>query len=69
MRKKILSVLITFISYAAMDVILGYLLFKEEINVIESLISSVVFCLIYFPVMSWFTKNQKAKKEPNEKET
>jgi hypothetical protein len=68
MRKKILTVLLILLSYAAMDAILGYLLFQEDINVVESLFSSVIFCLIYFPVMSWFVKRQKAKENTN-KET
>lgn len=65
MRKKILPVLLTFLGYAAVDVILGYLLFQEEINIVESLITSCIFCLIYVPVMSWLTKRQKAKEERN----
>ena len=68
MRKKILTVLLTFLGYAAMDAILGYLLFQEEINVVESMFTSVIFCLIYFPVMSWLAKRQKAKEDTN-KET
>ena len=68
MRKKILTVLLTFFGYAAVDVILGYFLFQEEINIVESLITSGIFCLIYIPAMSWFTKHQKAKKDTN-KET
>ncbi len=65
MRKKILTVLFTFLGYAAIDVILGYLLFQEKINIVESLITSAVFCLIYFPVMSWLAKHQKAKEDIN----
>lgn len=69
MKKNILFVLFTFIGYAAIDVILGHLLFKEEINIIESLITSALFCLIYFPAMHWFTNNQKVKEDSNEKKT
>ncbi len=65
MRKMILSVLLTFLGYAAIDVIFGYWLFQEEINIIESLITSGIFCLIYFPVMSSLAKHQKAKEDTN----
>ena len=66
MKKKLVSILITFIAYAAMDAILEFLLFKEEINVIESMVSSAIFCLIYFPLMSVFSRNQKSKQDQKE---
>lgn len=66
MIKKVLSVLLTFVGFAVLDIILGYFLFTNEINVVESLITSGVFCLLYYFVFPRLDKSKEKQKNSEE---
>jgi hypothetical protein len=66
MIKKVLSVLLTFVSFAVLDIILGHFLFKNEINIVETLITSGVFCLLYYFIFPRLDKSKEKQKNSEE---
>ena len=66
MTKKVLSVLLTFVSFAVLDIIFGYFLFKNESNIVETLITSGVFCLLYYFIFPRLDKSKEKQKNIEE---
>lgn len=66
MIEKVLSVLLTFVSFAVLDIILGHFLFKNEINIVESLITSGVYCLLYYLIFPRLDKSKEKQKNSEE---
>lgn len=66
MIKKVLSVLLTFVSFAVFHIILDHFLFKNEINTVQSLIASGVFCLLDYFIFPRLDKSKEKQKNSEE---
>ncbi len=66
MIKKVLSVLLTFVSFAVLDIFLGHFLFQNEINIVETLITSGVLCLLHYFIFPRLDKSKEKQKNSEE---